>query len=410
VADGPPTSRWGRLARLAALAPRAALAATDPLALGLTLERTLGELKAGSSKVGQLVAQVADDLPPAVRARLGHLYADVPPVPFAALAEALATVPPFTSLAEVPLAAASLGQVHPATLPGGARVVVKVQYPGAREALTADVDTLRRVAGTVTLGGRLVEVGPALDALGGDTLAELDYRAEADRRDLLAAAVAPWPELVVPAVHRAWSSGVVLTLDLLDGPTLHRWLDSAPEEAARARVAGMLVRAVVGAALRGVVNADAHPGNFVVLDGGRALGLLDFGAVAPFPRAAALAGLLRTLGSDRLGADELAAVGFHLDTTPDRRRAYAADVALALRPLGGRHDFAAGSITAALGAIKQRRPRDTLRARLDPELLPLARALLGLHHALRRLATPIDVAAEVAALLTAPATDPPAPR
>lgn len=397
-----PTGRLARLSRLAGMGPRAALAAVaaEPDALGGVLERTLGELKGGSLKLGQLVAQVADDLPAPVRARLGRLYAEVPPLPLEAFADALAEVPPFAELALVPFAAASLGQVHAGRLPDGARVAVKLQYPGVADALRADVEVLRRAAGAVTLGGRLVDAGPTLAALAADTLAELDYAAEAERRDALAAAVADDPALTVPRVHAAWSSRRVLTLDHVEGPTLHAFCDRAPPEA-RATLPGPLLAAVLGPALRGVINADAHPGNFVVTGPGH-LALLDFGAVRAWPRADALRDAVGALLDGRPLADALAGLGVEIALPATRRAAYAAEVADALRPLAGAWDPATTSVSAALGALKQRRPLDTLAVTVAPDATPLLRALLGLHHGLRRLAVPVDTGAALRALLARP--------
>lgn len=398
-----PTGRLSRLSRLAGLGPRAALAAAAarPDALGAVLERTLGELKGGSLKLGQLVAQVADDLPAPVRARLGRLYAEVPPLPLESFRDALAEVAPFAELETEPFAAASLGQVHAGVLPDGTRVAVKLQYPGVAEALRDDVDVLRRAAGAVTLGGRLVDAGPTLAALAADTLGELDYAAEAERRELLAAAVADRPELVVPRVHAAWSGARVLTLDRIDGPTLHAFCDRAPPDV-RATVVGPLLGAVLRPAARGVINADAHPGNFVVLGPGR-LGLLDFGAVRAWPRAAALRGLLGAMLDGAPLADPLEAVGVSIALPTPRRAAYAAEVAAAFAPLvRGTWDPTGPSIAAALGEIKQRHPLDTLAVTVGPEALPLARALLGLHHALRRLGVPVEAIPLLRALSAEP--------
>lgn len=408
------TGRWSRLGRLASLGPRAALAVGDPAALGAALEQTLGELKAGSLKLGQLLAQVADDFGPEVRGRLGRLYGEVPPLPLSAFADALAEVPAFASLDEVPLAAASLGQVHAGVLPDGTKVAVKLRYPGAEEALAADLDTLRRAAATVSLGDRLVQTGPVLAGLITDTLRELDYRAEARGRALLAGVVEgdgvgaegtgmeggtgsrARPRLRVATVFPGWSSERVLTMERVEGPTLHTWLASARSEAERRAVARCMVRAVLGPALRGVLNPDAHPGNFVVApDGG--LVLLDFGAVTEWPHGEALGALLRALRAGAPLAGPLDAVGMELRLPPPRRAAYAAEIAAILGPLlRGPVNLATAPVTPALGKLKQSHPRDTLGVHLQPHALPLARALLGLHHALRRLAVEVDVGAELA--------------
>ncbi|MBN2798322.1 MAG: hypothetical protein JXX28_04180 [Deltaproteobacteria bacterium] len=395
------TGRLSRLGRLATLGPRTAVAALrqglgaeDSEAVGQVLEETLGQLKAGSLKLGQIFAQVADDLPAASRARLGRLYAQAPPMP-GALA-VLDSLPPgaFSSFEPEPFAAASLGQVHAARLVDGTEVAVKLQYPGVGEALRADLDLLGRAATTVTGGGALVDVSTYLTAICQDLMGELDYLAEADRRDLLAETLAAWDDLVVPRVHRDLSGPTALTLDLLGGPTLHQWCDSGASPAARQRVAERLLRAVVGPPLAGVVNADAHPGNFVVREG--SLGLLDFGAVRPYAHAdglrALLEGLLITPAPTGC-ADRLAAAGFVLDLPTARRARFAQQVADVLRPLfAGPYNFEQRSAMKGLGLIKQRHPLDTLHLHLSSDAIALMRALLGLHHGLRRLAVPVDLA------------------
>lgn len=409
MADRIPTGRLARLARLAAVGPRAAIAAVrarvgdaDGEGVGRVIEETLGDLKAGSLELGQILAQVADDLPPAARVRLGRLFAEVPPMPMEAVRARLTALPggPFAAFEEAPFAAASLGQVHAARLPDGTEVAVKVQYADVADALAADLDLLRRTAATITAGGALFDGRAHFTALRDDTLAELDYLAEADRRARLAASVARWPDLVVPTAHRAWSSATVLTLDRLRGPTLHAWVDGAASLDDRAVLADRLIRAVFGPLLEGVVNADAHPGNFVVLPD--ALGLLDFGAVRSFAHADGMRTLLGTLlgESDVPLADALAATGIALELPPARRARYADAIAAIVRPMfAGPHDFAAHSITAGLGALKQRYPRDSLHLRLTPDAIALFRALLGLHHALRRLGMPVDVARSAKMLL-----------
>lgn len=403
------TGRLARLGHLAAIGPRAAAAAvrgvvgrSDDEGVGRAIEEVLGDLKAGSLKLGQILAQVADDLPPAARARLGRLFAEVPPLPIELVRDRLQGLPggPFASFDEEPFAAASLGQVHAARLPDGAAVAVKVQYPDVADALASDLDLLRRTAMTVTAGGALFDGRAYFEALRDDTLAELDYAAEAERRDRLATAVAGWPDLVVPRVHRAWSSPTVLTSDHLTGPTLHAWLNTPTTLEERAIVADRVIRAVLAPPLVGVVNADAHPGNFVVLP--EAIGLLDFGAVRSYAHAAGLRALLTswTGGSSAALVDALAAAGVTIEVPQARRDRYVRAIDDVLRPIFERpFDFSQRSITAGLGALKQRYPRDSLHLRLTPDAIALFRALLGLHHALRRLAVPVDVAATVRVLL-----------
>ncbi len=415
------SGRLARLSRLAAMAPKAGLALARGLAgqeddtggVGGVLSDTLGKLKGGSLKLGQLLAQVGDDLPAGARLRLGELYASAPPLSADALAAALEEelgAPPercFSRFDRSPFAAASLGQVHAATLPGGEEVAVKIQYPGAEEALQHDLALLAGAVGSASLGGALMDTRGFLVALRDATLAELDYEGERARLERMRAALAPWPDLVVPRVWSERSSRRVLTLERLPGPTLHAWMDQPQPAEARAAIGRLLVRAVLGPTLRsGMVNADAHPGNFLVGPDGR-LGLVDFGAVVAVDPGivAGLGALMSALVGDRRPSPEAArglleGAGMPLRLPPDRARRFAGEILDILWPaFRGPWDFSRDSRMGALGRLKQERPLDTLGGRPRPELLPILRALIGLHHALARLATPVDVRAELVALL-----------
>lgn len=414
------TGRLRRLGRLSTLAPRAGLAlARGALggdeagdALGGAISETLGRLKGGSLKLGQILAQVADDLPAGARLRLGRLYGEAPALDtdavVAVLTEELGAPPSerFASFELTPFAAASLGQVHRAVLPDGTKVAVKVQYPGVEEALAHDLDLLSGATGTIGLGGALFDTRSYFVALRDATLAELDYASEAERLGRMRAALSPWVDLVVPRVHMAFSGRRVLTLDLLEGPTLHVWLDQATTEAARAAMGRQVARASFGPLLyAGLVNADAHPGNFVVLDG--RLGLVDFGAVVEVPRER-VAGVERLLGLLVTGGEPgpevvlsaLEAAGFGSRLSRGRAASFGVELFRRLAPaFRGPHDFNQDPVMARVGELKLERPLDVMGTKPDPAILPVLRALVGVHHALRRLAVPVDLRAEVVGLL-----------
>lgn len=418
------SGRLGRLSRLAGMAPRAGLALArgvtgldaEGAGLGAVLSDTLGKLKGGSLKLGQLLAQVGDDMPAGARLRLGELYAEAPPLsPDAVigLLESELGAPVDTLYARFerePFAAASLGQVHAAWSDDGTPLAVKIQYPGVEEALAHDLELLAGAVGTASLGGALLDARGWLVALRDATLGELDLGAEASRLERMAEASQGWPDLVIPKVYRQRSSRRVLTMDRLEGPTLHAWMERPPAPERRAALGRQVVRAVVGPALRrGLINADAHPGNFIVLSDGR-LGLIDFGAVCELPEARR-AGLLALIGvlmapsrpSPQRTCAVLREAGMNLELPPARAERFAREIFEILRPgFQGPHDFERGSLMTPLGRLKQQRPLDTLGARPTPDVLPLLRALVGVHHALRRLGVPIDVRAELEQILARP--------
>ncbi|GAA1847072.1 AarF/ABC1/UbiB kinase family protein [Pseudonocardia ailaonensis] len=251
----------------------------------------LGTLKGGAMKLGQALS-VYDAMIPAeiagpYREALATLQTSSPPMPTADVHRMLAEQlgrgwrSRFGSFDEEPVAAASLGQVHRAEWGDGREVAVKVQYPGADLALDADLRTLQRFS-------RLfAAIFPALDArslvreLRERTLEEVDYRIEADRQRAFAAALGDRPGLRVPRVVA--SSPKVLVSEWLDGVPLREYLGGRGSEQDRDRWGHTIVETMFASpALVGMLHADPHPGNFLVLDDGD-LGMIDFGAVATLP-------------------------------------------------------------------------------------------------------------------------------
>jgi len=268
------------------------------------LFRTLGELKGGAMKFGQAMSIFEAALPEEVaapyREQLTRLQDSAPPMPTITVREILADqlgedAGRLTDLQADPAAAASIGQVHQARW-DGADVAVKVQYPGAGDALRNDLKQLARVArglGPVFPG---IDVKPLVTELQERAEEELDYRLEAQAQAVFAAEYDGDPSVVVPAV-RAGTETVLVT-DWLDSPASLAQVIRDGSQAERDHYGEKFVRFLFGAPARtGMLHADPHPGNFRLLpepDGSPGkLGVLDFGAVARLPER----GLPRTLGS-----------------------------------------------------------------------------------------------------------------
>ena len=405
------SGRLRRLGRIAALGPRTGMhlaghvlrrGAGEGERIGETLFNTLGDMKAGSLKVGQIMAQASDGLPEGMRLRLGKLFSQAPALSWEAVVgvvqRELGDDPDalFASFERAPFAGASLGQVHRATLEDGSVVAVKVQYPGVAEALVHDLDLLRGMANTVGAGGLVFDTRQYFSAFRQETLDELDYRLEAAKLQRVAGLVAPWPQLVVPRLYPDRCAERVLTMDLLEGPTLHDRFSEPGTVDERFALGCDVVRAVMGPLFAGcAVNADAHPGNFVVLDGGR-LGLLDFGAVGSLD-----SGRVRGIGAALLALIEpgehdweaLFEAGGLWFTKPDAKtRELVKEMAEAMgRPLRADTHFARDSFLEEFGRIKQRHPLQIMRTRMDPAMLSLFRAVLGVYHALRHLEVEGDI-------------------
>lgn len=260
------------------------------------LFRTLGQLKGGAMKFGQAMsifeAALPEDIAAPYREELIKLQDSAPPMPTITIRQRLSEelgrewTHRLVDFDPEPAAAASIGQVHRGHWADGREVAVKVQYPGADEAIKSDLKQLSRLART--LGPMLpgIDVKALIGELQERTVEELDYYLEADAQRQFAAAYADDPDIVVPRVVEA--SRRVLVTEWLESPsslaTIAR--DGTPDE--RDHYANHYVRFLFGAPSHtGLLHADPHPGNFRLLpepDGspGR-LGVLDFGAVARLP-------------------------------------------------------------------------------------------------------------------------------
>jgi len=257
-----------------------------------------GRLKGGLAKVAQLAAydpgaSLGNRRGASAQARavLGGLWSQAPALSGGAIADViekdLGKTPQqlFATWEVTPLAAASLGQVHAATLHDGTSVVVKVQYPGVADALRADLDDagfVRKLAGA--------EIGDSLDArglavLGEAVRGELDYRAEAASQQKFAAAWADDPVIRVPRVIEELSTTRVLTMTRAPGKAIPE-LAGASAELRRQAALG-IYRAVWGSPLvHRLLNADPNPGNFLVeelADGHVHVWCLDFGCALELP-------------------------------------------------------------------------------------------------------------------------------
>jgi predicted unusual protein kinase regulating ubiquinone biosynthesis (AarF/ABC1/UbiB family) len=272
----------------------------------------LGQLKGGAMKVGQALSVFSTMVPAEIAApyedALARLQSAAPPMStretHRMLAEQLGARwwRRFRQFDDVPAAAASLGQVHRAVWADGRAVAVKIQYPGADLALDADLRTLQRFSRLFALVVPGVDAGAVIRELRERMLEELDYRAEADRQRAFAAAFAGSDGLVVPAVVA--SAPKVLVSEWVDGVTLgtliRRPVVDVTDQDRRDRHAHTVIETLLSSpALVGLLHADPHPGNFLVLPDER-LAMIDYGAVAPLPGGVppVLARILRHLADD----------------------------------------------------------------------------------------------------------------
>jgi predicted unusual protein kinase regulating ubiquinone biosynthesis (AarF/ABC1/UbiB family) len=253
------------------------------------LFRVLGELKGGAMKFGQALSLfesvLPEDMAAPYRAHLSRLQDAAPPMPTSRVHAVLAReLGPhwrdlFRDFDPLPAAAASIGQVHRGTWADGRAVAVKVQYPGADEALRSDLKQISRLSRVVAplVGG--MDVGPLVDELTARVTEELDYTLEAAAQQQAAEGFAGSREFLVPTVLASTSKVMV-----------SEWVDGVPLSTAaglpavrRNAVALRYVRFLfAGPSLAGLLHADPHPGNFKIMPDGR-LGVVDFGLVARLP-------------------------------------------------------------------------------------------------------------------------------
>lgn len=305
--QGPDTGRLKRLTRLAGLGAKLS---TGVVARGVAklggsqaalidkdaaqaMVKTLGEMKGLAMKVGQMASMNPELLSPEIRAVVSKLQNQAPPMPWATVKKViedelkadLASL--YQSFDERPLAAASLGQVHGAVTKDGMEVAVKVQYPEIREALKADLSNVGVLVKVLATSTGLSEGKSYFEEVRGNLENELDYRREAQLAKAYAKAAAPLPDVVVPKVVDALTSERVLTLELLKGRHLKDLLHGEPQPTNDERFAAarLLIRSIWGPFLTsGLIHADPHPGNFMLLPGGK-LGVLDYGSTVQLSEA-----------------------------------------------------------------------------------------------------------------------------
>ncbi|GGS91214.1 ABC1 kinase family protein [Streptomyces chromofuscus] len=269
------------------------------------LFKVLGELKGGAMKFGQAMSVFESALPEEIagpyRAALTKLQDAAPPMPtrtvHTVLAERLGRNwrKLFLEFEDKPSAAASIGQVHRGVWHDGREVAIKVQYPGAGEALLSDLNQLSRFA---RLLGPLIpgmDIKPLIAELKDRVSEELDYGLEAQAQQAHAEEFADDPDFVVPAVVH--QSDEILITEWIEGIPLSEIIADGTQEQ-RDRAGQLLARFLFsGPARTGLLHADPHPGNFRLLPGGPAgdddwrLGVLDFGTVDRLP-----GGLPTTIG------------------------------------------------------------------------------------------------------------------
>ena len=252
---------------------------------------TLGTMKGAAMKLGQIASFVDLDLPPAAQETYHTLLAQLrSAAPAVDPAQILTVVtdeygaPPDEVFAEwdpVPIASASIGQVHRGRLQDGTEIVTKVQYPGVAEAVQADLANAEMFAPLARLFSPNLQVRPLMEEMRERLVDELDYQQEALYQQAFFERYDGHPFIKVPQVYAEWCRPRVLVSEYVEGLSFEEMLASSTAEEQR-RYGEIIYRFVFGSLQRfRLFNGDPHPGNYLFPGDGTVV-FLDFGSVKMF--------------------------------------------------------------------------------------------------------------------------------
>jgi predicted unusual protein kinase regulating ubiquinone biosynthesis (AarF/ABC1/UbiB family) len=290
-----PAGRLGRLVRLAEIGARTGtsmLLNRDSTDAAKRAADVLGNLRGIAAKVGQMAGYVDGLIPEehrdAYQASMKTLLAQAPrssPAAIKRLVEEELSGPMdrlFAEFDDVPVASASIGQVHRAVLLDGQEVAVKVQHPGIAEAVESDLENAGLLESALSMmGTRRLDSKNVLEEIRMRFREELDYRIEAERQMAFAKVHEGDSHIVIPQVFQSHTARRVLTTKFMHGASLDE--ASRLPEKDRIEICRTLWRFVYKGTLIGdMFNADPHPGNYFFRDDGRVV-FLDFGCVQTIP-------------------------------------------------------------------------------------------------------------------------------
>ena len=280
--------REAGLVDVAGDAPPATVADGKPEELAADLER----LGPTYIKLGQMLSTRGDLLPPAYIDALSRLQDDVAPFGFDEVEQIVSSElgvrisRAFQEFDNIPLASASLGQVHRAVLRNGRQVAVKVQRPGIREGILDDLDALRELAQFADSHFKVARrygFAGMLDEFRKSMLRELDYQQEARNLQTLGANLARFPRIHVPQPVLDYTTTRVLTMDFIGGAKLTSLGPLAQLEVDGPELAHDLLSSYLQQILvDGFFHADPHPGNVFITEQGD-IALIDLGMIGRVP-------------------------------------------------------------------------------------------------------------------------------
>ncbi|MEH3159579.1 MAG: AarF/UbiB family protein [Sphingomonas taxi] len=369
----------------------------DAMPLPRRTRLALEELGPTFVKLGQILATRGDLLPDEWITELEQLHSRAPTLAFEQLRPAVEEAlgqPPETAFARfdpAPLAAASMAQVHRATLRDGREVVLKIRRPRIRPRMEADLRLIAQLAAIVekaSVDARRFAPSAMMRQLADAISEELDFTTEGRNADRLRADFAHEPRVVVPDIHWAWTSETLLVMDYIDGvpPRDRETLRAAGIDPAAIAALGadMLLDMVL---VNGRFHGDPHPGNLLCLSGNR-IALLDLGMighVSPRRREEFISFVQALNAGDPTQLADVLATWSSGSGTP-RERIQAAAERLIIRHGGGRMVLSA-MVADFLPLLREE------GMTMPPDLLLIFKALVTVDGVLSRIEPDFDLSA-----------------
>jgi len=253
---------------------------------------SMTQMKGAFMKLGQMLSLQAHTLPEPYLRKLADLQWEAPPMHATLMRMQFKNETGrnpedvYAGFEREPFAAASLGQVHKATLKTGETVAVKIQYPGIDRSIDSDFANLKTMLSTIRLSREQYgEVWDAVEEVRQHFHREVDYVQEADTIEEFRRLLRDRDDVRIPRVYRELSTKRILTLEFIEGRHLRDYLKTKPSQEERDAIGERLLDLFFRQAFDfGLLHADPHPGNYLFLDGGR-IGLLDFGCSKKFDAA-----------------------------------------------------------------------------------------------------------------------------
>ncbi len=298
-----PTSLWSRGSKLFGMASKVALneigtklktweSEKDRLASKLemahTLVKTMSELKGASMKLGQLISMdLGEYFPPEVVKILESLHQQSTFLPYSQIHEILKSelqdkLNDLKNISPEPIAAASIGQVHSATL-NGEDIVIKIQYPGVAESIPSDLKMLELLLKNLAFfQGKEMDLAPFFHEVKEVLERETDYHHEALMLERYEAAFRE-TEFIIPRLYKEYSTSKIIIMEKINGVKLTDWIEKSFLGERQKLAHDFMTLYLKEFFQHGLVQTDPNPGNFLMASDNR-MALLDFGAVKEYDK------------------------------------------------------------------------------------------------------------------------------